>query len=93
MLKLVILLCVIESIYSLSCPCQWNKSLRDSCRIPENCLAGTTKDVCGCCDVCAKIEGESCGGPWNIGGSCAVGLTCVKVDKRNFHSKGVCKLN
>nr|UMA82397.1 venom-related protein insulin-like growth factor binding protein [Conus ebraeus]UMA82672.1 venom-related protein insulin-like growth factor binding protein [Conus ebraeus] len=25
-----------------------------------NCLAGTTKDECGCCDVCAKLEGEAC---------------------------------
>ncbi|KAK7485914.1 hypothetical protein BaRGS_00022909 [Batillaria attramentaria] len=25
-----------------------------------NCLAGTTKDDCNCCDVCAKLEGEAC---------------------------------
>lgn len=25
-----------------------------------NCMAGTTKDECGCCDVCAKLEGEAC---------------------------------
>ena len=25
-----------------------------------NCLAGTAKDDCGCCDVCATLEGQPC---------------------------------
>ena len=38
---------------------------------------GTTTDACGCCTVCAKVEGEKCGGPWNIAGVCDKGLICV----------------
>jgi len=38
------------------------------------------KDACGCCDVCARTEGEECGGLWNIAGICADGLTCVNPD-------------
>ena len=26
--------------------------------------------------VCAKVEGERCGGPWNIAGVCDKGLIC-----------------
>lgn len=37
---------------------------------------GTTLDVCGCCTVCAKVEGEACGGPWNLKGVCDKGLKC-----------------
>lgn len=30
-----------------------------------------------CCKVCAKIEGESCGGPGNFSGICEPGLSCI----------------
>eukprot|EP00112_Aurelia_sp_Birch-Aquarium-sp1_P008761 Seg1974.3 transcript_id=Seg1974.3/GoldUCD/mRNA.D3Y31 product="Cysteine-rich motor neuron 1 protein" protein_id=Seg1974.3/GoldUCD/D3Y31 len=40
------------------------------------CQGGTTLDVCGCCTVCAKVEGEACGGPWNLKGVCDKGLKC-----------------
>ena len=29
-----------------------------------NCLSGTAKDDCDCCDVCAKLEGQSCDIRW-----------------------------
>ncbi|CAH1251931.1 CLEC18C [Branchiostoma lanceolatum] len=32
------------------------------CPTPPPCPANLVKDVCGCCDVCAKVKGESCGG-------------------------------
>ncbi|XP_066269908.1 insulin-like growth factor-binding protein 7 [Branchiostoma lanceolatum] len=47
------------------------------CPTPPPCPANLVKDVCGCCDVCAKVKGESCGGLWNLEGRCADGLTCV----------------
>merc|ERR1719228_1055598 len=54
------------------------------------------KDVCGCCDVCAKTEGEECGGPWNITGICADGLTCANPDhdpsiSSMMNTPGVCR--
>lgn len=30
-----------------------------------------------CCKVCAKIEGENCGGPGNFSGICEPGLSCI----------------
>lgn len=30
-----------------------------------------------CCKVCAKIEGESCGGPGNFSGICEEPLKCI----------------
>lgn len=35
---------------------------QSSCTVPApgTCLAGTTKDACDCCDVCALLEGQSC---------------------------------
>jgi hypothetical protein len=63
------------TIQSLSCmPCgKW------TCP-PENklnCTGGLTLGICGCCNVCAKVEGEKCGGLWNMLGTCDDGLTCV----------------
>jgi len=46
---------------------------------PSCCKSGFyTKDVCGCCNVCAKAENEECGGPWNIAGMCGSGTRCVR---------------
>ncbi|GAB6024847.1 hypothetical protein CHUAL_009965 [Chamberlinius hualienensis] len=42
----------------------------------SKCKYGTVKDVCHCCDVCAKGPGESCGGMWEMEGKCATGLRC-----------------
>ncbi|XP_071517033.1 single insulin-like growth factor-binding domain protein-1 isoform X2 [Panulirus ornatus] len=43
---------------------------------PDACPAGTTKDLCDCCTVCAGTLGETCGGPWGIYGDCGVGFEC-----------------
>lgn len=53
-----------------------------------------------CCYVCGKLLGESCGGMWNMLGSCGEGLTCFKLkqlQKENqfismfdYGSQGVC---
>lgn len=64
----------IPSIYALSCiPCDRTRP----CVKPINCKGGLVKGVCGCCDVCAKTQGERCGGPWRIHGHCAKGLKCL----------------
>lgn len=56
----------------------------ESCPVLERsaCLAGVDKDPeCGCCDVCARFEGEKCDlhahRPQH--GSCGDGLTCKSV--------------
>ena len=52
-------------------------------------LGGLTKDVCNCCDVCSKVKGEKCGGPWNIKGRCDKFLTC-KQSHGGFNAIGRC---
>ena len=34
-------------------------------------------DECGCCVLCAKEEGERCGGEGGVGGRCKYGLHCA----------------
>jgi len=52
-------------------------------------------DNCGCCLVCAKLEGESCGGFYGAAGFCAKYLRCTVSEKRVMMGKisdvGVCK--
>jgi len=40
------------------------------------CRGGIVRGVCNCCPVCAKLEGDSCGGQWNYLGRCDAGLYC-----------------
>nr|XP_039265841.1 fibrinogen-like protein A isoform X2 [Styela clava] len=44
------------------------------------CSGSKIPDECGCCDVCAKQENESCGGPWDSAGICDTGLACVTTE-------------
>ena len=49
-----------------------------TCQTPTCCDSGyLTKDVCRCCLVCAKAEGEACGGNWGTAGTCARGMRCL----------------
>ncbi|XP_031566431.1 four-domain proteases inhibitor-like [Actinia tenebrosa] len=65
-------------VLSLSCmSCDQVK-----CKTPT-CKSGVGfKDMCGCCDTCAKTEQQHCGGPWNMNGICDKGLSCV-VRRKN----------
>ncbi len=47
------------------------------------CRGGVTLGICNCCPVCAKVEGEMCGGAWDYLGKCDRGLVChvTKDDK------------
>ena len=42
---------------------------------PSDCMFGTTKDLCGCCDYCASGPGEECG---QFRFRCGVGLECAQ---------------
>ncbi|XP_019622837.1 PREDICTED: venom protein 302-like [Branchiostoma belcheri] len=70
----LVLLAKVNGLAALSCQtCE-----EVVCEEPPKCKANANyvKDVCGCCDVCAKVKGEDCGGEWNIHGICADGLIC-----------------
>lgn len=52
-------------------------------------IGGLVIDPCRCCDVCAKVMGELCGGPWNYLGKCDKGLKCLP-QTRGMFSSGKC---
>ena len=62
---------------------------------PSECASGElTKDICMCCDVCAKAAGQVCGGLWGMMGTCASHLYCHYSGRDttpNFNSIGFCK--
>ncbi|CAK9293388.1 unnamed protein product [Gordionus sp. m RMFG-2023] len=79
-------------IEGLSCTCH---QMEGKCNSPPptNCKGDMVKDACGCCDVCAKVLNETCGGPWWVGGRCSKGLICKFSDYRQpIQSDGVCIL-
>uniref|UniRef100_A0A8C6QD64 Insulin-like growth factor-binding protein 7 n=1 Tax=Nannospalax galili TaxID=1026970 RepID=A0A8C6QD64_NANGA len=54
----------------------------------QGCPLGETRDACGCCPVCARGEGEPCGGGAAGRGHCAPGMECVKSRKRRKGKAG-----
>jgi len=68
----------LEYVKALSClPCD---NPEEICGKPPSCCKSGyyTKDVCGCCKVCAKAENEVCGGPWGTSGNCSPGTRCLR---------------
>lgn len=59
------------------------------------CKGGVTTGVCGCCPVCARTEGETCGGTWDYLGKCDEELVCVYQDaaddKPDAERTGICR--
>ena len=55
-----------------------------------NCKGGTVADMCGCCDVCAKVADDVCGGPYDMMGRCDQGLRCDILDPSDINSHGEC---
>lgn len=55
---------------------------------PRGCRLGETRDACGCCPMCARGEGEPCGGGGVGRGYCAPGMECVKSRKRRRGKAG-----
>uniref|UniRef100_A0A668TKX8 Uncharacterized protein n=1 Tax=Oreochromis aureus TaxID=47969 RepID=A0A668TKX8_OREAU len=84
-----------QQLQALHCPpcerihCSSRRALKLQCK------GGVTTGVCGCCPVCAKTEGETCGGTWDYLGKCDEGLVCVFQDsaavKPDAERKGICK--
>lgn len=65
-------------------------------KAPHGCEGGRTlaRDPCGCCDQCARVEWEPCGGANWAHGYCALGLTCASVNQTAaaaIPEIGVCK--
>ncbi len=62
-----------SSAFSLQCFCGF-----DPCEDMTCCRSGQlATDLCGCCDVCARAEGEKCAETeWHGHGQCAHGLSC-----------------
>ncbi|MED6233186.1 hypothetical protein ATANTOWER_008118 [Ataeniobius toweri] len=56
----------------------------------EGCPAGSLRDSCGCCAVCAAAEGELCGGRRGAARRCGSGLECVRSDDDKKSKTGVC---
>lgn len=54
----------------------------------SDCRAGIAREACGCCLVCAKALGETCGGLDGIYGTCGTNLTCISIQGR--YRKGRC---
>nr|WP_207290975.1 hypothetical protein [Acinetobacter baumannii]MBO0619166.1 hypothetical protein [Acinetobacter baumannii] len=90
MLRLIILLCLVGSLYAHSCPCSgWTEEEKTAnCPDVSNCPVGIVLNHCGCCQECGKNEGEECGGPWYTSGKCGTGLKCKDlpehIDASNF---------
>ncbi|KAM7375695.1 hypothetical protein PAMP_005480 [Pampus punctatissimus] len=66
-------------------------------KAPHGCDGGRTlaRDPCGCCDQCARLEWEPCGGKDWAHGYCALGLTCASVNQSGaatIPEIGVCKV-
>ncbi|XP_067210990.1 cysteine-rich motor neuron 1 protein isoform X2 [Linepithema humile] len=75
---------------ALSCVCS---PLECDVLTDEDCPGGLTWDPCRCCKVCARVEGEPCGGLFGFSGSCAVGLQCVIMNllpRSREMDEGVC---
>ncbi|XP_072251186.1 insulin-like growth factor-binding protein 7 isoform X2 [Leuresthes tenuis] len=56
----------------------------------QGCPAGSLRDACGCCSVCAAAEGELCGGRRADARRCGSGLECVKSNGDKKSKIGVC---
>ncbi|XP_078588092.1 uncharacterized protein LOC144869081 [Branchiostoma floridae x Branchiostoma japonicum] len=70
---------------AISCaPCS-----KQACPPSPTCPGDVLKDLCGCCHSrCAKMEGEACGGPWGIRGTCSSGLSCGKDPTKYARNRG-----
>ncbi|XP_015206403.1 cysteine-rich motor neuron 1 protein-like isoform X1 [Lepisosteus oculatus] len=65
--------------------------------VPHTCENGRTptRDPCGCCDYCTRLEWEPCGGEdWSVG-YCGLGLTCAGANgtrAATVPDVGICKV-
>ncbi|XP_013887798.1 insulin-like growth factor-binding protein 7 [Austrofundulus limnaeus] len=59
----------------------------------RGCPAGSLRDACGCCPVCAAADGELCGGRSAGARRCGSGLECVRSNKKSRMGVCACKSN
>lgn len=84
-----------QRLQALHCPpceqihCSSRRTLKLQCK------GGVTTGVCSCCPVCARVEGESCGGTWDYLGKCDEGLVCVSRESAAHRAaagrRGICE--
>merc|ERR1712098_410534 len=81
-----LLFAFVHAAWSLSCACG-----SSPCQTPVCCESGEyTLDECGCCLTCAKAEGQRCGGPFRIAGTCGQDLRCLRQCECNTVSEKPC---
>ncbi|KAM4687209.1 kazal-type serine protease inhibitor domain-containing protein 1-like [Rhinophrynus dorsalis] len=71
-------------------PCQEEKCPS----VPQRCPAGRVRDRCGCCWMCANVEGQMCDLPWegyNFG-ACGDGLLCQVKAGHSEEPQCVCTM-
>jgi hypothetical protein len=61
---------------ALECFCEYLGPCTSVKILKQTCKGGLVRDNCGCCQVCAKVEDEVCGGLWDEDGYCEQGLFC-----------------
>ena len=66
----------------------------DVVKARDACVGGVVYEPCGCCKVCAKVEGESCAGPYVSEGRCDGDLRCTVSEELSLKGKlnetGIC---
>ncbi|KAG5275571.1 hypothetical protein AALO_G00121860 [Alosa alosa] len=90
-LILQIIILFVTTCQTLLCiPCH-----KVTCKDPEDCKGGLVRSICGCCNVCAKVKGEDCGGQLDLRGICDQGLKCVYPPFHSFRVDvfGVCQVS
>jgi len=83
---LLVWMVIVTSVDANCGQCTWEAKAR--CKEPVNCRGGVVPGVCYCCNRCAKVEGEICGGPRKIYGACDKGLVCKGT---KGYTPGKCK--
>ena len=81
-----------SEVDALTCsPCLQRECTREEI-VRRGCKpkGGLVYDICGCCKMCAMLEGERCGGPWDLFGFCDKGLRCDQEDDLWDEDGGVC---
>lgn len=73
---------------TLKCNCKKAK-----CVEPNGCKAGVRPDMCNCCKVCAKEEGQLCAGPNYVEGQCGDNLQCMVRHVRSHKNKMKTRIN
>ena len=81
---LTLTLLVVQTCNALSCThCSETKKAECTPVRALNCTTDIVLDVCKCCPVCSKGEGEKCGGSYGLKGRCTSGLACYSYEDQS----------